>query len=88
MHSLCSGGASAAAKAGVPGRLFQQHRRWKSELAKDNYVEDSEENRLSVSRRIGTLSVSLSYRLCVIYLGSPVRWSHWPFFTTLECGFN
>ena len=53
VHNLRSGGASAAAKAGVPDRLFRQHGRWKSELAKDGYVEDSEENRLSVSRKIG-----------------------------------
>ena len=53
VHSLRSGWASAAAKAGVPDRLFRQHRRWKSELAKDGYVEDSDENRLSVSRKIG-----------------------------------
>ena len=29
-HSLRAGGASAAANAGVPERLFQRHGRWKS----------------------------------------------------------
>ena len=53
VHSLRSRGVSAAAKTGVPNRLLQQHGRWKSELAKDSYVEDSKENHLSVSRKIG-----------------------------------
>ena len=50
---IIAGGASAAAQAGVPGRLFRQHRRWRLETAKDSYVEDSVENRLSVSKCIG-----------------------------------
>ena len=37
LHSLCSGGASAAAQAGVPNRLFKRHGRWRSETAKDGY---------------------------------------------------
>ena len=53
LHSLRAGGATAAAKAGVPDRLFKCHGRWKSETAKDGYVEDSVENRLAVSRNIG-----------------------------------
>ena len=53
LHSLRAGGASAAAQAGVPDRLFKQHGRWSSETAKDGYVEDSTENRLSVSKNIG-----------------------------------
>ena len=53
LHSLRAGGASAAAQAGVPDRLFRQHGRWRSETAKDGYVEDSIENRLSVSKCIG-----------------------------------
>ena len=31
LHSLWSGGASAAANAGVADRLFKRHRRWYSE---------------------------------------------------------
>ena len=38
LHSLRSGGASAAANAGVPDRLFKCHGRWHSENAKDGYV--------------------------------------------------
>ena len=37
LHSLRSGGASAAANAGVPDRLFKRHGRWRSETAKDSY---------------------------------------------------
>ena len=35
MHSLRAGGATAAANAGVPDRLFKRHGRWKSESAKE-----------------------------------------------------
>lgn len=50
LHSLRAGGASVAANAGVP---FKKHGRWKSENAKDGYIEDSLESRLSVSRQKG-----------------------------------
>ena len=53
MHSLRAGGATAAANAGVPDRLFKRHGRWKSETAKDGYVKDSLESRLSVSKSLG-----------------------------------
>ena len=53
LHSLWVGGASATAQAGVSDRLFRQHGRWRSETAKDGYVEDSKENCLSVSKSIG-----------------------------------
>ena len=52
-HSLRAGGATAAARAGVPDRLFKRHGRWRSENAKDGYVEDSLEERLRVSRSLG-----------------------------------
>ena len=48
--SLGSGGASAAANAGIPDRLFQRHGRWKSVSAKDGYVDDKLSSRLSVSK--------------------------------------
>ena len=35
LHSLRSGGATAAARNGVPDRLFKNHGRWKSENVKD-----------------------------------------------------
>ncbi len=53
LHSLRAGGATVAANAGVPDRLFKRHGRWKSESAKDGYVEDSELSRLSVSKELG-----------------------------------
>ena len=53
MHSLRAGGATAAANAGVPDRLFKRHGRWRSESAKDGYVKDSVERRLSVSKSLG-----------------------------------
>ena len=53
LHSLRSGGASAAANAGVPDRWFKRHGRWVSENAKDGYVKDKLEDRLSVTRSLG-----------------------------------
>ena len=53
MHSLRAGGATAAANAGMPDRLFKRHGHWKSESAKDGYVKDSVERRLSVSKSLG-----------------------------------
>ena len=52
-RSLRSGGATAAANAGVPNRPFKRHGRWASESAKDGYVEDSLSSRLSVSKALG-----------------------------------
>lgn len=52
LHSLRAGGATAAANAGVQDRLFKRHGRWKSEGAKDGYVEDSTERRLLVSQQL------------------------------------
>ena len=36
LHSLRSGGASAAANLGVNDRLFKKHGRWKSDKVKDS----------------------------------------------------
>ena len=52
LHSFRSGGASGAANAHVVDRLFKKHGRWRSESAKDGYVEDTEEDRLEVSRQL------------------------------------
>lgn len=52
LHSLRSGGATAAANAGVNDRLFKRHGRWRSETAKDGYVKDNLESLLSVSRSL------------------------------------
>ena len=53
LHSMRAGGATKAANAGVPDRLFKRHGRWKSENVKDGYVEDSLEHRLLVTKRLG-----------------------------------
>ena len=49
LHSLRSGGATAAANAGVADRLFKRHGRWRSETAKDGYVKDFRDALMSVS---------------------------------------
>ena len=53
LHSLRSGGASAAANLGVSKRLFKKHGRWKSDKVKDSYVNEDIESKLSVSRNLG-----------------------------------
>ena len=52
LHSLRAEGASTAAQAGVPDRLFKRHGRWRSESAKDGYVKDSMASLLSVSKSL------------------------------------
>ena len=55
MHILQAGGASTAANNGIPDtwRLFRKHGCWSSEKAKDGYIKDHLEDRLSVSRNLG-----------------------------------
>ena len=53
LHSLRSGGASAAANAGVNDRLFKRHGRWKTDKAKDGYIKDSLVSLCSVSLSLG-----------------------------------
>ena len=50
LHSLRSGGASAAAALGIPDRLFQRHGGWRSEKARNNYLEESLDSLLLVSK--------------------------------------
>lgn len=52
LHSLRSGGATAAAASGVPDRLFRIHGRWRSEFAKDLYVRNSLEDRMAVTQNM------------------------------------
>ena len=65
LHSLRSGGATAAANAKVPDRLFKRHGRWKSENAKDGYVKDSVESRLVVSKSLGLYLNTYSFLCCL-----------------------
>lgn len=53
VHSLRSGGATAAAAAGVSDRLFKKHGRWKSENAKDGYVHENLQVKLCVTKQLG-----------------------------------
>ena len=47
------GSSTAEANAGVEDRLFTRHGHWKSESAKDDYVKDSLDRRLKVSKGLG-----------------------------------
>ena len=53
LHSSRAGEATAAAEAGIPDRVFKRHGQWKSDNAKDGYVEDSMDKHLFVSRSLG-----------------------------------
>ncbi|XP_062582000.1 uncharacterized protein LOC134243775 [Saccostrea cucullata] len=53
LHSLRSGGATAAANSKVNERCWKKHGRWASDSSKDGYVKDSLESRLSVSKNLG-----------------------------------
>jgi len=53
LHSLRSGGATSAVHYSgysIPERLLKIHGRWKSDSAKDMYVQESLENRLQVTK--------------------------------------
>ena len=52
-HSLRIGGTTAAAAAGISGRLLSQHGRWKSSRCKNRYIIDPLKKRLSVTRALG-----------------------------------
>jgi len=55
LHSLRAGGITAAVATdpSISERLLKLHGRWKSDIAKDMYVLETEENRLRVSRSLG-----------------------------------
>ena len=52
-NSLRSPGISAQGYLGIFNFLFQSHGRWKSVQAKDTYVDDDLDQRLSVSKFLG-----------------------------------
>ena len=52
LDSLRSGGATAAANAGVNDRLFKRHGRWRTDKAKDGYVKDNLDVLLSVPKSL------------------------------------
>ena len=53
LHSMRAGGGTKAANEGIPDKLFKRHGRWKSDNAKDGYVDDSVERRLLVTKQMG-----------------------------------
>ena len=53
LHSLRSGGATAAASAGVDHSRLKKHGRWKSDSAKDMYIRPSFEQMEEVSKSTG-----------------------------------
>lgn len=53
LHSFRSSGASVAANAGVPDRVFKKHGRWRSENAKDGYIRESDSLKRSVTLNLG-----------------------------------
>ena len=53
LHSFRAGGATTAANAQVSDRCWKRHGRWRSDSAKDSYVEDCIESRLLVSKSLG-----------------------------------
>lgn len=53
LHSLRAGGATEAARRGVPDRLFQRHGRWATATCKNMYIKDDVCAMLSVSQKLG-----------------------------------
>lgn len=53
LHSLRSGGVTAAANKNVSDRLLKIHGRWVTDRAKDGYIKDSTEQKLLVSMNLG-----------------------------------
>ena len=51
-HSLRSGGATCAANNGISDRLFKRHGRWRSERAKDTYVQNDLAQLLSITKAL------------------------------------
>lgn len=52
IHSLRAGGASAAAALGIPDRLVQRQGGWRSEQSRNNYIQESLESLLTVTKTI------------------------------------
>ena len=51
-YSMRSGGATAAAEAGIDERLMQKHGRWSLASSKDRYIVDALDKRLGVSKML------------------------------------
>ena len=53
LHSLRSGGVSTAANNEINDRCLKRHGRWKTDFAKDGYIDDNQHKRLKVSQSLG-----------------------------------
>ena len=53
LHSLRSGGVTAASNNKVPDRLLKIHGRWVTDKAKDGYIKDDVKQEVSVSLNLG-----------------------------------
>ncbi len=54
LHSLRSGGATAAANGGIKDHLFKRHGRWKSKNVKDGYIKNGLKVLISVTANLGS----------------------------------
>ena len=53
LHSLRSGGATAAANSGISDRLIAKQGRWSSNSSRDGYIKDNPDKRFKVSKSLG-----------------------------------
>lgn len=53
LHSLRSGGASAAANNGVSDRKISKQGRWSSNSSRDGYIKDNDTERFSITKQLG-----------------------------------
>lgn len=67
LHSIRSGGATAAANAGISDRLVKKYGRWKSDKAKDGYVRKDLSSQLSVSISLGIQLKICNHQCFVIF---------------------
>ena len=66
IHSLCSGGTSAAAALGVPDRLFHRHGGWRSEKTRNKYKKESLHSLLLVPSQLKMdIDVAFDYTLFI-----------------------
>ena len=76
LHSMRTGGATAAANFDINDRVWKRHGRQTSDSSKDGYVVDSVDKRLHVSKNIGlqfsTPSVPPIFEFIFIVLGELV----------------
>lgn len=77
LHSLRSGGATAAANNNISDRLIGKHGRWASSSNRDKYIKDSNTSRYSISKALGlqllffTLQIPTNTKNGCFYLFCP-----------------